>query len=66
MEQPGIMEQIRRLGAQRRAREVFLAVLLTIAALGFLATAIFGREASLEASAEHTNPYETAHKPELR
>ncbi len=52
MEQPGILDQIRRLGAQRRTREIALAVVLTIAALVFLATAMFGREVSPEASLE--------------
>jgi len=67
MEQPGILQHIRRLGAQRRMREILLAVLLTIAAFAFLATAIFGRDASpdgsLDASVKGESHYETAGKP---
>jgi choline-glycine betaine transporter len=48
MEHPGIPGWIRRLGAERRTREVLMAVLLTVAAMVFLATAIFGRDAAVD------------------
>lgn len=48
MEHPGILGWIRRVGAERRAREVLMAVLLTIAAMVFLASAIFGRDAAVD------------------
>ena len=51
MEQPGILDWIRRLGTERRTREVLMAVLLTIAAMVFLATAIFGRDAAVDQAA---------------
>jgi hypothetical protein len=68
MHQPGILEHLRRLGAQRRTREILLAVVLTIAAFAFLASAIFGedgvRDGSLSAQGEAH--YETAgkHQPQ--
>jgi hypothetical protein len=48
MEHPGILGWIKRLGAERRAREILMAVLLTIAALAFLATTIFGHDAAVD------------------
>jgi hypothetical protein len=51
MEHPGILGWIRRLGAERRTREVLMAVLLTVAAMAFLATAIFGRDAAVDQAA---------------
>ena len=68
MEQPGILEQLRRLGAQRRTREVLLAVVLTLAAFAFLASAIFGKDAVRDGplSAQSEAHYETAgkHQPQ--
>jgi hypothetical protein len=68
MEQPGILEQLRRLGAQRRAREVLIAVVLTIAAFAFLASAIFGKDAVGDGSvsAQSEAHYETVvkHQPQ--
>jgi hypothetical protein len=61
MEHPGILGWIKRIGAERRAREVLMAVLLTIAALAFLATAIFGRDAAVDQAARDET--QTARKP---
>jgi hypothetical protein len=38
------LERLRRLGAQRRTREIMLAVVLTLAAFVFLASAILGSD----------------------
>jgi hypothetical protein len=68
MEQPGILEQLRRLGAQRRTREILLAVVLTIAAFAFLASAIFGKDAVRDGavSAQSEAHFDTAgkHQPQ--
>jgi hypothetical protein len=60
------MEQIKnirrflyQLGAQRWGKEILLAVVLTIAAVAFIAAAVVGRGGSDEAK----NHYETAVKP---
>jgi hypothetical protein len=45
---PTLHERIARLRAQRWSREVLLAALLTIAAVVFIATAIVGRDGSIE------------------
>jgi hypothetical protein len=60
MERLGTLRQwIERLGAQRWGKEIVLAVVLTIAAVAFIATAILGSETSVDGKA----PYETATKP---
>ncbi len=68
MEQPGILEQLRRLGAQRRTREILLAIMLTLAAFAFLASAIFGKDAVRDSSvsAQIEADYETAGKQQPR
>ncbi len=55
-----IPRRLYQLGAQRWGREILLAVVLTIAAVAFIAAAIVGRGGSDEAK----NPYETAVKPQ--
>jgi len=60
MEQLRILRQwIERLGAQRWGKEIVLAVLLTVAAVAFIATAILGSDTPVDGKA----PYETATKP---
>lgn len=44
MDRQKTLERLRRLGAQRRTREIMLAVVLTIAAFAFLASAILGSD----------------------
>lgn len=55
---PFLREHVARLRAQRWTKEVLLAVLLTIAALAFIATAMVGRGGQDEA------PVETARTPQ--
>jgi hypothetical protein len=65
MDRQRILERLRRLGAQRRIREVTLAVVLTIAAFAFLASAILGSDrASDGTQSVQSDPrhYETAGK----
>jgi hypothetical protein len=40
------LERLRRLGAQRRTRDIMLAVVLTVAAFVFLASAILGSDSA--------------------
>ena len=54
-----LRERLARLGAQRWSKEALLAVLLTLAAAAFIATALVGRDASVQGK----TPYEAAHKP---
>jgi hypothetical protein len=65
MDRQRILERLRRFGAQRRTREIMLAVVLTIAAFAFLASAILGSDqASDGTQSVQSDPrhYETAGK----
>jgi len=65
MDRQKTLERLRRLGAQRRTREIMLAVVLTIAAFAFLASAILGSDTALDGTQSVENDprhYETAGK----
>ena len=55
---PILRERLTKLRAQRWSREALLAVILTIAAVVFIATAMIGRDAS------DKTPVETARTPQ--
>jgi hypothetical protein len=57
-----LRERLARLGVRRWGREILLAVLLTIAAAGFIAAALLGRGSG----SENDSAYETATKPPQR
>lgn len=65
MDRQKILEWFRRLRAQRRTREIMLAVVLTIAAFAFLASAILGGDTAPDGTQSVQNDprhYETAGK----
>ena len=57
-----LLGRLAKLGVGRWGREILLAVLLTIAAAGFIAAALLGRGSGSESG----SAYETATKPPQR
>jgi len=57
MDRQKTLDRLRRLGAGRRTREILLAVVLTVAALAFLASTILGGDTAPDGTQSvHNDP----------